>query len=115
MPAMTTNLNLVSMNNDTIVYQLDDHTTQDPSLVLFTRKEGNGPTANAEVSISVVRATHDVEGALIASRAVVGTWGKYPKHGTYSDVTQCLTTLKDIVNSDEFADALQKQRPLHFV
>jgi hypothetical protein len=111
MAAMTTNLTLVSINNDTMVYQLDDHTAQDPSLLFFTRKEGNGPTGNAEVTFSVVHATHDVDGALVASRVVGELRVKYPKHGTYTDVTTVLGTMIDVAGSDEFADAVQKQRP----
>jgi len=112
MAAMTTNLVFSSSNGNTITYARDPHTAQKPSLCILTRKEGNGPTGNLETTVQVVQGTNDVDGNLVASRCVLEIRGKYPKNGTYTDMSGLIAIASDILNSDEFADALQKQLPL---
>jgi hypothetical protein len=111
MAAMTTALALSGYNGDTILYALADHTAQKPSLVLVTRKAGNGPTGNIESVFQIAKGTNDVDGALVQSRAVVELRVKYPKHGTGTDVTAGLAIAQDVITSDEFLDLIQKQLP----
>lgn len=111
MAAMSTVLTYSGSNQDTIMYALADHTAQKPSMVLVTRKNGNGPTGNVISSFEVVKGTYDVDGALIASRVVGELNVKYPKHGTWTDVTSAIAVMSDVVVSDEFLALVQKQLP----
>lgn len=112
MASFTTPLEMYSSNGDSVTYILNDHTAQKPSLVIQSRKVANSASGNIETRVAVVRGTLDSEGALIPSRAMIDISGKYPKHGDFADVQACLATAIDLISSDEFLEALQKQTRL---
>lgn len=112
MAAMLTNLVFSSSNGNTIVYARDPHTAVKPALCLLTRSEGNGPTGNLTSTVQLVQGTNDIDGNLVASRCVLELKAKYPKNGTFTDMSGLIAIASDILNSDEFLAAVQKQLPL---
>lgn len=111
MAAMSTNLTFSGNTKDTFIYALDGHTAQVPSLLIASRKNGNGPTGNIESTFELVQGTHDSEGVLIASRDIIEMRFKYPKHGDFNDMVSLRAIAIDMLSSDELWAWVEKQTP----
>lgn len=109
MAAMTTALTEFSDNGDSRTYTQAAHTVQQPMLVLQKRKVPTGNQTMAETLVNVVNATTDVENAVLSQKILFGATVRYPIAGDAADVATALATFRDIVNGDEFGNAVTTQ------
>mgnify|MGYP003572626654 CR=1 FL=1 len=109
MAAMSTSLTEFSNNGDTRTSSLTGHAVSQPQLVIEKRKVPNGSQQVAESTVSVVVATTDVDGAVMQPKYNFTVVVRSPIGGNSTDKALALSTLRDIVAGDEFANTLDTQ------
>lgn len=109
MAAMITALTEFSNNGNSRTYTLVGHTASRPQIVLQKRRVPSGSQAVAEDSISVLFATVDSEGAILAQKASFEVKVRRPVNGATADVDAALAVLRDILAGDEFANTVSTQ------
>jgi hypothetical protein len=109
MAAMTTALTEFSDNGNSRTYTQAAHTVQQPMLVIQKRKVPSGNQTVAETTVNVVNATTDVDDAVLSQKILFGAVVRYPIAGDATDVTTSLATFRDVINGDEFANAVTTQ------
>lgn len=109
MAGQTTVLTEFSDNGNSRTSTLPDHTTLKPRLVIQKRKVPTNQAQSAEMTISVIYATTDVEGAVLAPKVAFDVTVRYPASGQAADVSAALAVFRDIVQGDEFAASVSTQ------
>lgn len=109
MAAMTTVLTEFADNGNSRTYTLAGHTAVKPKLVIQRRVVATAPNASPEDSFDIVVGTSDADSAVLPGRIAFSVKVRRPIQGQATDVTAALATLKDIVNSDEFANTVTTQ------
>jgi len=109
MAAQTTALTEFSDNGNSRTYVTSLHTTAKPKLVVQKRKVPTGNQTVAEISIDVVHATEDVDGAVLPQKVAFSAIFRQPLAGDAVDVAAALAIFRDIVAGDEFANAVNTQ------
>jgi len=110
MAAYTTSLEEFSNNgNSRTSIQTATHTASKPKLVIQKRTTPAGSTSSLESTLSVIHATEDADGVVLSPKVSLQAVVRYPKNGTYADVTAALAIFRDLVASDEFTEMCEKQ------
>lgn len=103
MAAMSTALTGFSNNGNTRTYTMTaTHTASKPRLVVQSRRVPSGNQTVLENRLSVIIATTDTAGKVIPERTTAQVIQRKSINGDSADDTLCLSTLRDLVNSDEF-------------
>lgn len=107
MASMTINLASYSDNGNSHTYvDTVAHTANRARLVISKRKAAEGGSQNNSYQLSVVGVTEDAAGAVLASKVAWDLTVRYPVDGIAADRAWSKATFLDIVNSDEFAAAV---------
>jgi hypothetical protein len=109
MGAMTTPLTTFSYEKDKRTSTYTGHATQDPHIVIETRKVPTGSQVMAESRVKVVSGTEDADGLVLQNKVSFEAVVRYPVDGIVADVTAALAIFRDIVAGDEFANTVSKQ------
>lgn len=109
MAAMTTALTEFADQGNSRNYTYGSHTVGKPSMVLQRRSVPSGNQVVAEDQISVLQGTVDGDGNNLPQRVMMTVTVRRPITGAAADVTTALTTLRDIVAGDEFANTIDSQ------
>lgn len=109
MAAMSTALTHFATNGDSRTWTTSGHTASKPKLVLQKRRVPSGNQTIAETTISVVHATTDVDGAVMAQKASFAVIVRYPIDGNATDTTNALAIFRDVVAGDEFGATVTSQ------
>lgn len=112
MPSMATTLTEFSDQANSRTFTTAGHTPLLPRLVIQKRKVPQSSSSVAETTISVVHGTSDSEGAPISSKTSFEVKVRQPVNGDSSDLAAALVILRDIIASDEFANAVNTQEYL---
>jgi len=105
MAGMTTVLTEYSNNGDSRTSTYTGHTAIEPKLVIEKR---SAPAATmAEFSVKTVCTTDDADGVVMSQKPSIETIIRYPKLGTYADVTAALAVHRDVVAGDEFTNSAE--------
>lgn len=110
MANMTTVLTEFSDNGNSRTFAMPAHTVAEPRLVVQKRKPALTPTAMATDEVSVVYGVKDVDGAILLGKVAFLIQFRRPANAQAGDITSALVMLKEIVNSDNFADVIAAQR-----
>lgn len=103
MAAMTTVLTEYANNGNSITFTTSGHSAVAPKLVLQRRREAGNGRVVAEVEITVLHGTTDVDSNPIAERVAMSVKSRFPITGKTTDRDAVLAILRDIVAGDEFA------------
>jgi hypothetical protein len=107
---MTTVLKLQSRLGHSSSYTVPAvHSALEPKLVLQRRTVPVGNKSILEDTFTVLDATTDANGAILASKISFSATVKRPKEGDAGDVTLALARFRDIVAGDEFAAMVNYQ------
>jgi hypothetical protein len=109
MAAMSTVLTEFADSGNSRTYTQAAHTVEKPLLVLQKRKVPSGASVVAEDTITVLSATEDSDGAILAPRVTFAAIIRRPITGDAADVTSMLAVFRDIVAGDEFANSVSTQ------
>lgn len=85
------------------------HTALLPFVVIEKRKVAEGNRTMVEQSNKVVKATQNAASETLANKVSVEIIARYPLEGDSADLTAVLTLVKEIVNSDNFANSISTQ------
>jgi len=109
MAAMTTVLTEFANNGNSRTYTLPLHTAIEPEMLIQKRKVPSGNQIVIEDTITVVAATKDSAGAVLASRDSISVTIRRPSTGTAADITALLAIFRDVIAGDEFANVVNTQ------
>jgi hypothetical protein len=109
MAAMTTALTEFADNGNSRQYTYTGHTTSEPRLVLQKRRVPSSNTAIAEDTVSVISATEDALGNLLASKINFTLTLRRPINGIAADVTAALAIIRDVIAGDEYTNTTATQ------
>lgn len=109
MASMTTVLKPYNYAPNGVTYEYGAHTSSDPRLVIQKRKVSGSGSGVHETSIKIVSGTNDSNGVQLSSKISFEAVTRTPVQGQAADVTAALATFRDIVNSDEFTEAVESQ------
>jgi hypothetical protein len=102
MAAQSTALNSYSENGNSRTSYTTGHTMTKPKLVIEKRKIPTTLDGVAEYSFSVVHATEDDDGNIIAQKVAMYATVRMPLQGQTSDRDAVLAIFRDIIAGDEF-------------
>lgn len=106
MPSITTELREYADLGNSRTYTAPTHQAQLPFLVIQKRNTPAAANASAEVSIRVVKGTTDAEGLPLSSKSSFEVIVRHPNSGDIDDRAAVLALAREIIASDEFADAI---------
>lgn len=110
MAVISTTLTEFADQGNTRTYVVDGHTALKPRLVIQRRKVVTGASTIAETGVKLVYGLVDPSGTPLASKATMDVSFRAPLAGTSgTDFDDQLSLLREIIASDEFAQALQAQ------
>lgn len=109
MPTIGTPLVDFSDAGNTRTYAAPSHNVRKPSLVQQRRRVPASLEASAETSVKVIQGTQDEAGKALASKYSFEVVARGPVNGLAADQTAALALFREIVASEEFAAAVQKQ------
>lgn len=109
MGALVTVLTEFADNGDSRTFTTSGHTVVKPKIVIQKRKVPLGAQSVAEISVAVVHGTEDSAAAVLPQKVSMGVTVRYPVDGIAADRTAALAILQDIVQSTEFAAAIESQ------
>jgi hypothetical protein len=114
MAAMLTTLMDYQNFGNSYSWRVTGHTTQKPKLVLQRRKlPTNTATGVQEDSFSVLMATVDVDGNVIASKTLFTATVRQPLNAAdATELNAAAVIFRDIVASDEFTAMYSSSAPL---
>lgn len=106
MAARTTVLTGFSENGNSRTSTFPGHTASVPKLVIEKRKVPADNQIMAEYSFKVVNATSDGITPVIPQKVSLESVVRYPITGDSADTAEALAVFRDMVASDEFANAV---------
>jgi hypothetical protein len=109
MAAQSTALTEFATLGDSRTWTTSGHSTSDPKLVIQKRKVPSGNQVMSEVSVAVVHATDDADGAVLPQKASFTATVRYPIASSDTAVADALLIFRDIVAGDEFGTAVTTQ------
>lgn len=109
MAAMSTALTEFSDNGNSRTYTYTGHTAAKPQLVLQKRRVPSGNQKVLEDTVTVLDATEDDDGFVLAQKVSFSVVVRRPIDGQAADVTAALAVFRDIVAGDEFANTVDTQ------
>jgi hypothetical protein len=109
MPVMSTALTEFSDQGNSRVYALSGHNALRPKLVLQKRKSPVGNAVIAEDTITVLHATVDSDGNVLAPRVSATITIRRPLNGASADIDAVVAVLRDIVASDNLTTVVASQ------
>lgn len=112
---MTAMATVLTQFNDTLnqrTWVTSGHTAQKPHLVMQKRKPLSANSTVVESTFQVVYGTADVNSAVLPNKVIMELTVRYPILGATSDTNAAMAVLRDIVASDEFANAVATQQYL---
>lgn len=112
MAAMSTALQLIEISGGKFTYTTSGHTVLKPKVVVGIHKAPTGRQVMSDFTVVVSHATEDADGAVLAEKSAITVTARQSIHGQATDMTAVLAIVKDIVNSDEFANSLVTGEPL---
>lgn len=113
MAAMSTALELQARSGHSSTYLVPAvHTALKPKLVLQKRRVPRPNQSILEDTITVLDATEDADGAILASKIGFTVVVKRDKNSLAADITAALARFRDIVAGDEFGDVVDSQSNL---
>ena len=115
MAAMSTVLTVTDITGGKFTYTTSGHTAQKPKIVIGNHRVPTGNQVMAEFSMSVLHATEDDDGLILPQKAGITINARQPVNGQSTDLDAVLVIVKDIVNSDEFANSIATLEPLKSV
>lgn len=112
MSAMTTVMTEYSDETNQRTYAVSGHTVAKPKLLIQKRKIGNVGGASSTDTVSIVFGAQDSAGIYLPGRIAFDVTVRRPVEAVAADVSAALLVLKDVVQSDEFANMVNTQNYL---
>lgn len=109
MAGMTTTLTEFANSGNSRTYRTPEHTALRPKLIIQRRTSPTGTKTILEDSFNVVVVTEDSEGLVLPGRVSINVTVKRPVNGLSTDVDYAVTTVRDVIASDEFAALVANQ------
>lgn len=113
MPSMTSPLVTFSDNGNSRTFTTTGHTLKKPKVLKQSRVVPQGASVIATNQFAGTFGTEDDDGIALKERDSFNLTVRTAINGQTTDATALVALLKDLVNSDEFADALETQNFIH--
>jgi hypothetical protein len=112
MAAMSTALTEFSDTVNSRTYTISGHTAVSPRIVIQKRRVPSGNQTVVEDTITLLYATEDADGAVLAQKVSFEMKVRRPIQGQAADVTAALAVIRDIIAGDEFTNTVSTQEYL---
>lgn len=112
MPTMATVLTPIGIDGAKFTYSTAGHTVQEQKVVVSASKAPSGNSRVAEQNTIVSHATKDAEGTVLNAPTSVAIKTRQSIDGQAADLDAVIAIVRDVVNSDEWANAVKTLEPL---
>jgi hypothetical protein len=109
MAAYTTVLKQFSDMGNVRKWSTPGHTIAAPRLLTQKRQEATSPTGVARNSLTFLGGATDANDTLLEARNVIDISVRGPVNGKADEMTALVAVMRDIINSDDFADMVASQ------
>lgn len=109
MAAMLMTLTEFSDKENNRTFTRANHSAAKPKLLIQKRKTPTGVSGVAEDTLTVLDATEDADGNILASKVAFTVTFRRPINGQAAETTNALADFRDLVASDEFGNVVSGQ------
>lgn len=102
----------IARNGMTSTYTTLGHSLSKPKLVIQKGKAPSNPDASGESRVSVIHATTNSDGDILAGKIVLESSCRHPVNGQETDLDAAIVIFRDFVASDQFVTAIKAHAPI---